>query len=378
MVSMPRDRSEKNDHDDSTDEGSGQPSGEHRRPHSDQPSHHHTKTSTGQKHGDSKAGDSKTKEKKPSILHNRLFQIGAGILVLILLIAAFIWWRIARQYEKTDDAFIDAHIVHVAPQIAGRITAVLVDDNQTVTAGQPLAEIDSDEAQARLSQIQAQLAQAQTQYEQASALERGAAAQAENAEREYGRYRNLKKSAPAAVAQQQIDQAAAVARNATAQHEAATAQVAGALAQIKVYRAQIAAADLTLKYTHVVAPEAGHIAQRSVAVGNYVSPGQDMMTIVPSQLWVTANFKETQLARMRVGQSATVTVDACGKTDVPGHVDSIQRGAGQAFGILPPENATGNFVKVVQRVPVKIVLDQVPANCTLGPGMSVEPRVKVR
>jgi membrane fusion protein (multidrug efflux system) len=103
-----------------------------------------------------------------------------------------------------------------------------------------------------------------------------------------------------------------------------------------------------------------------------------MMAIVPLQLWVTANFKETQLALMRVGQKVRIEVDACGDRKVKGHVDSIQRGAGQAFGILPPENATGNYVKVVQRVPVKIVLDRVPRNCVLGPGMSVEPTVKVR
>ena len=115
-----------------------------------------------------------------------------------------------------------------------------------------------------------------------------------------------------------------------------------------------------------------------MALGNYVSPGQDLMTIVPLQLWVTANFKETQLDLMRPGQPVTVAVDACGDADVRGHVDSIQRGAGQAFGILPPQNATGNYVKVVQRVPVKIVLDRVPPECTLGPGMSVEPTVKVR
>jgi membrane fusion protein (multidrug efflux system) len=115
-----------------------------------------------------------------------------------------------------------------------------------------------------------------------------------------------------------------------------------------------------------------------VATGNYVSPGQELLAIVPLQIWVTANFKETQLAYMRVGQHVSIEVDACGDRIVKGHVDSIQRGAGQAFGILPPENATGNYVKVVQRVPVKILLDRVPRNCVLGPGMSVEPTVKVR
>ncbi len=141
--------------------------------------------------------------------------------------------------------------------------------------------------------------------------------------------------------------------------------------------AQIATARLNLGYAHIIAPVDGRIAQRSVAPGNYVSPGQDLMALVPRRVWVTANFKETQLALMRPGQHVAVTIDSCG-ADIPGHVDSIQAGAGQAFGILPPENATGNYVKVVQRVPVKIMLDQMPKDCVLGPGMSVEPRVTVR
>jgi membrane fusion protein (multidrug efflux system) len=120
------------------------------------------------------------------------------------------------------------------------------------------------------------------------------------------------------------------------------------------------------------------VARRSVAVGNYVAAGTQLLAIVPLEIWVTANFKETQINLVRPGQPATVKVDACPGHALRAHVDSIQRGAGQAFALLPPENATGNFVKVVQRVPVKIVLDEKPADCTLGPGMSVVPRVQVR
>ena len=343
-------------------------------------------------HDDSKDGDDKEKpedddsdeeqdegkEKKPSIFQNPLVKIGAAIVVVLLLVGGLIWWLIARQYEDTDDAFIDTHIVFVSPQISGQVTAVRVNDNQPVRKGQVLVEIDSADADARLSQVQAQEAQAETQYEQAVATERGSAAQAENAEHDLARYKLLQRTSPAAVAQQQVDQAVAADRNAVAQRDAARAQISGALAQIKVYRAQIAAAQLNLGYARIAAPVDGHVVQRTVAAGNYVSPGQQMMAIVPLQLWVTANFKETQLTLMRPGQKVSVEVDACGDKKVKGHVDSIQRGAGQAFGILPPENATGNYVKVVQRVPVKIVLDRVPPDCVLGPGMSVEPTVKVR
>jgi membrane fusion protein, multidrug efflux system len=318
------------------------------------------------------------KAKKPGIFQNPLVRIGAAIVVVLLLVGALIWWLIARRYEDTDDAFIDTHIVFVSPQISGQVTAVRVNDNQPVRKGQVLVEIDSADADARLNQVQAQEAQAETQYLQAVATERGSAAQAENAEHDLARYRLLQRTSPAAVAQEQVDQAVATDRNAVAQRDAARAQISGALAQIKVYKAQIASAQLNLGYARIVAPVDGHVVQRTVAAGNYVSPGQQMMAIVPLQLWVTANFKETQLALMRPGQKVRVEVDACGDKTVKGHVDSIQRGAGQAFGILPPENATGNYVKVVQRVPVKIVLDRVPPGCVLGPGMSVEPTVKVR
>ncbi|HEX3755663.1 MAG TPA: HlyD family secretion protein [Rhizomicrobium sp.] len=314
---------------------------------------------------------------KESLFKKPWVRILIVVLVAVLIVGGVIWWLNARHYEETDDAFIDTHIVHLSPQTSGQVIAIHVRDNQLVHVGDSLIEINSADAQAKLAQIEAQKIQARTQYQQALAAAKGTRAQAANADRNLARYRLLKRTAPAAVAQQQLDQAVAAARNADAQRDQATAQIEGALAQIKVLDAQIAAAKLTVGYTHIVAPVTGHIAQRSVAVGNYVSPGQEMLAIVPLQIWVTANFKETQLDHVHVGQQVMVSVDACG-IDVKGHVDSIQRGAGQAFGILPPENATGNYVKVVQRVPVKIVLDRLPPNCPLGPGMSVEPSIKVR
>jgi membrane fusion protein (multidrug efflux system) len=324
------------------------------------------------------SGDKDQGEKKKSFFANPWVKYGGIALIVVILIVGVIWWLNARQYEDTDDAFIDTHIVHLSPQIAGRVQRIAVNDNQLVRKGQLLVEIDPSDMQARLVQAEAQEAQAETQYQQAIASERGTAAQAVNAERDLGRYNLLKSVNPAAVAQQQVDQARAAASNAVAQRDASRAQIAGALAQIKVDKAQIATAKLNLGYTRVVSPIDGHIAQRTVATGNYVTPGQEMMAIVPLEIWVTANFKETQLALMRPGQHVAVSVDGCSGGDLDGRVQSIQRGAGQAFGILPPENATGNYVKVVQRVPVKIVLDHVPRGCVLGPGMSVVPTVKVR
>lgn len=331
---------------------------------------------TAGKSGDDDSQDGK-EEKKPSPFAKPWVKIAIIVVVLALIAGGILWWLNARHYESSDDAFIDTHIVHVSPQIAGQVLAIHVNDNQMVRAGQPLVDIDARPQQAALEQALSQRLQALTQVEQAQAQLRGAQAQVTNTSRDLARYLTLQRTAPLAVAQQQVDQATAAARNAAAQRDQANAQIATAKAQIQVLDAQIATARLNLGYAHIVAPVDGRIAQRSVAPGNYVSPGQELMALVPRKVWVTANFKETQLALVRPGQHVSVTVDSCG-ADIPGHVDSIQPGAGQAFGILPPENATGNYVKVVQRVPVKIVLDQVPKDCVLGPGMSVEPSVTVR
>jgi membrane fusion protein (multidrug efflux system) len=326
----------------------------------------------------SRAPDPGSDGGKPSFFHNRYFQIGSAALLVGAIALGVLWWLHVRQFESTDDAFVDTHIVHLSPQIVGRVTQVYVTDNQLVHKGDPLIEIDAADVDAKLAETKAQLAQSETQLVQNIASEKGVQAQAENAALDLERYRLLQKTSPQAVAQQQIDQAVATDRNLRAQLAASQAQISTARAQIEVFRTQIAAAQLNVGYTHIVAPVDGHVTQRTVATGNYVSPGQALMAIVPLELWVTANYKETQLARMRVGQPATVSVDGCADREIHGHVDSLQRGAGQAFGILPPENATGNYVKVVQRVPVKIVLDDIPQDCLLGPGMSVMPSVKVR
>ena len=176
----------------------------------------------------------------------------------------------------------------------------------------------------------------------------------------------------------QRDSARKTTRTRAAQVAAARTQVKSNQDQVKAAEAQLQEANVNLGYNRLVAPVAGHVTQKTVAVGNYVQAGTQLLAIVPLKVWVTANFKETQLANMRVGQPVTVKVDACPGSKVTGKIDSIQRGAGQAFGILPPENATGNYVKVVQRVPVKIVLDSYPHECPLGPGMSVSPKVRVR
>ena len=362
----------------------------------------------------------KPPQKKPSLWSRHPVGLVIGLIVLIVLIVlAVLFFLNARHYQTTDDAFIDTHLVRVAPRISGRVSKVLVDDNQFVRAGQPLVEIDPRDQQASLNQAlatrvqaDAQIAQARAQLvqiaaqiqvgqanvRQAAASARASDAQATFAASDLARYQSLKAVNPTAVAQQQLDQSVSQTRSTAAQRDASLRQVQSAQAQVRATAAQRAAAlaqiaagqaqrqsaeaqietaQLNLGYTTIHASEDGYVAQRSVAVGTYLNAGAQVMALVPTRTWVTANFKETQLAHMRAGQAATVEIDACPTAHIHGHVDSIQRGSGQAFGILPPENATGNFVKVVQRVPVKIVLDDVPKDCPVGPGLSVEPRVRV-
>ena len=329
-----------------------------------------------------------------------------GLAAIAAIGVGVMWWLDARDYETTDDAFIDAHMVRVASQVTGRVATVAVDDNQAVVPGQLLVRIDPAPLRAKLDQAEANqanaaglLAQAQAQRAVVQANAHQAAAQVGVAEANAtNALAQLKRSetlvARAAVSQSALDDATAAARRTTAAlvaaqrgQEAAEAQFAvsgsqidAAQAGLRSAAAQTEQARLDLSYTEVTASEAGTIAHRNVSPGDYVQVGQNLMALVPLEIWITANFKETQLALMRVGQPVEIHVDAYPGRTFHGHVDSFQRGSGPAFSLLPPENATGNFVKVVQRVPVKIVFDDPPADPgrPLGPGMSVVPRVKVR
>ncbi len=333
-----------------------------------------------------------------------------GLLVGVLLVgglltAGTLYWLDARHYENTDDAFIDGHVSQVSAQISGRIVKLNVDDNQQVRAGQLLAEIDPRDMEVRLDQMQAQRDQSAAQAAQARAtlpareadLAQNAAqvrvqqAEYEQSERDLTRYTRIN---PKAITAQTLDQARSTSDSARARLDAARSVEASARAQVAIARAQIVAADagvrtaesniaqaqLQLSYTHIVAPADGFVARRTLEVGNYVNAGQSLLAIVQPACWVTANLKESQLTHLQVGEPARVTVDAFAAHALDAHVDSLQRGTGSEFSSLPAENATGNYVKVVQRLPVKLVFDD-PGVCTrlhLAPGMSVEPRIKVQ
>ncbi|MGP8237424.1 MAG: HlyD family secretion protein [Limisphaerales bacterium] len=324
--------------------------------------------------------------------------------LLIVVAASLYYFRFIAPFETTDNASIEGHVTPIAPQVAGRVAQLLVQDNQAVKRGDVLLEIDSRDYEAKLEQARAglaaaksQLAQANAQFavDQAKAGEEKASviaaeAEASRAQADLKRYQAVESRA---VSRSQLDLVESQARSAAAQVEVARNKVLAAEAQVGLSQASIqnAAADirqseaailqaeLNLSYTKVTAPEDGHVTRRTVEQGAFVQPGQALMAMVSRPLWIIANFKETQLARMRVGQPVEIEVDAYPGRRFGGHVESIQSGSGARFSMFPPENATGNFIKVVQRVPVKILFDAVPnLDLTLGPGMSVEPSVRVK
>src|SRR6185437_1174909 len=323
----------------------------------------------------------------------------------------------------TDDAQIQGHVQPVAPRVAGTVTAVEVDDNQMVHTGQVLFKLDDRDYQAALQQAEAKLAAAQAgaadaQVQAAQAELKQAEAQAANAVSTARRYQQLaakeeisqlqyEQSTTAATAaqagvaaaqarlraaQQQVASAqakenvaqAAVAEAAANESKAASApeQLAASQAEARTAQARVAQAEaavalaqLNVDYTVVRAPSDGQVGDKSVELGQRFSPGQTGLVIVPvSKVWVVANYKETQLDEMHPGQRAEVGVDAFGQT-LKAHVDSIGAGTGSVFSLLPPENATGNYVKVVQRVPVKLVFEPGQDLTRLRPGMSVEATV---
>ncbi len=328
-----------------------------------------------------------------------------GGLVLVGLIAGAVWYGLeARHFETTDDAAVDAYTTQMAPRVAGQVIGLLFTDNQHVTAGQTLVQLDQRDYQARLDQVLAQQLSAEATVQQARAqvfvqqagVDQAAAnvrvsdADLLQARQDYDRFQAIN---PNAVSRQQIEATTATYHAAQAKLDASRQTVGGAQAQVRSAQAQVLAAeaslkqaaaavqaaDLQLSYCTITAPVAGIVTHRTISAGNYVNAGQALFALVQDERWVTANFKETQLAGMRPGQTVDLAIDAVPSVTFHGKVDSFQAGTGAAFSVLPAENATGNYVKIVQRLPVKIVFDdQRIKDYPLAPGMSVSPSVRVR
>jgi membrane fusion protein, multidrug efflux system len=336
------------------------------------------------------------------------------VLVLIAIVsgaAATGYWYVTKDYLSTDDAYTDGHVVTVAPQVSGSVVSLDVTDNQPVKAGDVLFRIDPASFQAARDQAAAalQVAQAQLGYARL-ALEtvritypaRLEAAQAQRLAAQAGQFKaqaNAKRQRGLpkdATTQQDRDNAEATLREAEAQVARASAAIreadlvgqaiAQAEARVKELEAQVALsqaqldqASLNLSWTRVVAPLDGWVTKRGVETGNFVSAGQAALSLVTRDVWVTANFKEDQLDRMKAGQPVDIRVDAFPGLHLRGHLDSIQLGSGQRFSAFPAENATGNFVKIVQRIPVKIIIDSgLDPKRPLPLGLSVVPTVQLR
>src|SRR5471032_1282784 len=315
----------------------------------------------GQEDGEKRKGPGK----KPLII--------LGLVVIIMAIVALVWWLMTKDQISTDDAFTDGDAVTIAPKISGYVTNLAVKDNQLVKQGQLLVQIDPRDATAQRDQAKAE----------ASLL---------NATADFRRQHGVD---PRATSQQNIDSASAQLRSAKADLENAKAQVRVAAQvglqirqaetnvearqqQVEQAKAQLETATLNLSYADVRAPYDGYVTMRNMQLGTLVQAGSSLFSIVSPHIWIAANFKESQLERMRPGNKVLVKIDAYPNIELHGHVDSVQQGTGSRFSAFPAENATGNYVKIVQRVPVKIVIDSgLDPKQPLPLGLSVDPTVTV-
>jgi membrane fusion protein (multidrug efflux system) len=337
-------------------------------------------------------------------LHRRPFIVAIGALLLAATLGGgYVYVDNAEHFVSTDDAFIAARQSALAPKVSGYITAVPVTDNEHVTTGEVIARIDDRDYRTALDQAEAQVAAAHAAIENVDAqLDVQQAQISANqaqldqaqavlvfAQQQAARYQHLEQTGYGSVqnseqytSQLHQQQAALLSAQATLnlaqrQVEALKAQRKSAEASLAQAEAQADQAKLNLSYTTVTAAQPGRVVNLSAAVGQFVQPGTNLSIFVPDEIWVTANFKEIQLDRMRPGEPVTLKIDAYPGRTIQGHVDSVQPGSGTAFSLLPAQNATGNYVKIVQRVPVKLVMDDPPSDVALGPGMSVVPTVRI-
>ena len=320
-------------------------------------------------------------EKKENKLLKKPVIITLGFVVLAL-IAYFIIDTI--KYQSTDDAYVETTTVSVAPKVSGQIVEVLIKDNQRVNEGDLVARIDDTDYKIKVDQMTAQYERALLNQQNAKANLKAASTNIDVAKKDLDRYKNLYEAG--AVSKQALDAAQAKYDNSKAQLVTAEQSLFSdndskvADADLKVLKAQKDQAEVNLSYTNIYAPQSGTVASRRVEKGMYVQVGTPLFTIVPDDIWVVANFKENQLRHMKQGQPVDIKVDTYPNKIFKGKVDSIQRSSGAKASLFPPENAVGSFVKIVQRIPVKIIFTEEidPEQYNVVPGMSVVPKVRVR
>lgn len=341
-----------------------------------------------------------------SIPRNRLVPMIVGAVVLVgVVVGGVFWWTNKQHYESTDNAFVQADTVIVSPQVAGYIAEVLVSDNQHVEAGQVLARIDPSTFEARLAQAQANAAAldaAVKNVDDKAALEQAMIAQraagvdsakaaASATSADLNRYNELANQGWVSAQKLQTVKAQATESSAAVAQAAATLEAerrtagslgstrAQTLAQAEGAHAAVEQARIDLEHTVIRAPVSGVVGARGVRPGQLVQPGTTLMAVVPlGKAYVVANFKETQVSRLRIGQPVQIRADAFGKRTIKGHIDSFSPATGAEFAMIPVENAVGNFTKIAQRIPVRIVVDRAaPLGQALRPGLSVEVKVDV-
>ena len=352
------------------------------------------------------ADDGPEDENRPSVIRRHPWWFILGALALVALgIAGYFYWQIyLHPYETTDDAFVDARSFTIAPKVGGYVVAVPVTDNQHVEKGDVLFQVDQRDyrvaleqaeaqvtaSEAAIKNIDAQIEAQRAQVEVAQAQVDTAQAALKFAEEDAARYKALAERGAGTVQQSQsstsqLQQRQAALASANANVVAARKQIgslqaqrASAEAQLSQSKAQRDQAQLNLGYTTVTAAQGGRVVRLTGGVGELAQAGQSLSNFVPDDIWVTANYKETQVTDMRPGQPVEIAIDAYPDRRITGRIDSIQPGSGTAFSLLPAQNATGNYVKVTQRIPVKIMVDGWPADVAIGPGMSVVPKAHVR
>ncbi|MBR9728482.1 HlyD family secretion protein [Shewanella intestini] len=334
--------------------------------------------------------------------------VGIPLIVLAVLASGYYWWTHVRNFESTDNAYIEADISNISIKVPGYVTKTFVSDNQHVSKGELLAQLEDNQYQAKVAQSQAALTSAQAQLStlvakvdlqravitQANASVSAAQAGSLRAKQQLARASQLKKKNYSS--QDAVDEAQTGFQSAMAHVDEAKAALVAKQRELTVYNAQLAEADasveqakaglalakIQLNDTKIVAPFSGIIGKRGAHEGQYVQPGQAIYSLVPDHaIWITANFKETQIADMQVGQPVTIELDAYSNESFTGVVDSLSPASGAKFSLLPAENATGNFTKIVQRIPVRIKFnhlhDTTSTNIRLLPGLSALVKVDV-
>ena len=322
-----------------------------------------------------------TEEKKVHKPRKRFIAIG---LIVLMAIGCGLFIHDALNYQSTDDAYVETTTVQVAPRVSGQITEVYITDNQPVTEGMLVAKIDDADYKAIYEEEKAKYERVLLNQKNAKAIFTAAQTKIDVAKKDLDRYTNL--YAQGAVSKQTLDNAQAAydaaQANLTQAEESLFSQAKDKVADadLKEAKARMDKAALDLSYTKIYAPQSGTVSSRRVEKGMYVNVGAPLFTIVPHNVWVVANFKENQLEHMKPGQPVNIKIDTYPGKVFKGKVDSIQRASGAKSSLFPPENAVGSFVKIVQRIPVKIVFDEKidPNEYNIIPGMSVIPKVRVR